>query len=84
MHGAQQGPDVSDNESDGDDVNAADKPISLSETRKEIKYRIEKKVGLCYIIFSVDHCQPQKRLWELEVQQMRKQHFVVRLGELRG
>lgn len=39
-------PNVSDDESEGDEVNiGGDRPVSLSETRKEMEERMEKKVG---------------------------------------
>lgn len=37
-------PSVSDDESEGDEVNTSDKPVSLAETRKEMEGRMEKKV----------------------------------------
>lgn len=42
--GASNDPDVSDDESEGDEVNAGDKPVSLADTRKEMEKRMEKKV----------------------------------------
>ncbi|CAM9168036.1 unnamed protein product [Sphacelaria rigidula] len=44
--GASNDPDVSDDESEGDEVNAGDKPVSLADTRKEMEKRMEKKVAL--------------------------------------
>lgn len=37
-------PDVSDDESEDEEVNSGDKPVSLVETRKEMEERTEKKV----------------------------------------
>lgn len=37
-------PDVSDDESEGEEVNTGDKAVSLIETRKEMEERMEKKV----------------------------------------
>lgn len=44
LHDTPQHPDVSDDESDGDEVNTGDKPVSLAETRKEMEDRMQKKV----------------------------------------
>lgn len=37
-------PAVSDDESEGEEFNTNDKPVSLAETRKEMEGRMEKKV----------------------------------------
>ena len=37
-------PDVSDDESEGEEINTGDRPVSLDETRKEMEERMEKKV----------------------------------------
>lgn len=38
-------PDVSDDESEGEEINTGDRPVSLDETRKEMEERMEKKVN---------------------------------------
>lgn len=37
-------PDVSDDESEGEEINTGDRPVSLDETRREMEERMEKKV----------------------------------------
>ncbi|CAM9502863.1 unnamed protein product, partial [Laminaria digitata] len=36
-------PDVSDDESEGEEINTGDRPVSLDETRREMEERMEKK-----------------------------------------
>lgn len=47
-------PDVSDDESEGNEANLWDKPVSLAETRNEMGGKMEKKVPQCFSYQSGD------------------------------